>query len=475
MKRTKIIATIGPASRSPECLKSILRAGMDVARMNFSHGTESDHENDHLQLRRVAEEEGIPLAILQDLSGPKIRIGPLEGGKPVTLAEGASVELSYGNDPGNAKRIYTSYEAIADEVSPGGTILIDDAKLALGIESISKGVISCSVHSGGELRENKGINLPGARLSASAPTEKDIRDLTFGLRLGFDMVALSFVKTGDDIQRLKSQMGTENHAIPVIAKIERPEALDNMDEILEAADGVMIARGDLGVEISPERVPAIQKDWIAACNRIGKPVITATQMLESMVSNHRPTRAEASDVANAIYDGSDAVMLSQETAIGRYPVQSVEMMARIARQTERDLKHLERNAFSRTRALSARELAIGRATCQTAADLKARVIVCFTMSGSTAAIISSLRPNADIIAATPDPQVRRRLQIYWGIHSILVDAVDSTDRMIESLDRTLLEEELVQHGETVVISAGAPLQVRGNTNMMKIHLIGSAF
>ncbi len=471
--RTKIVATVGPASGTLETIRRMVEAGVDVFRLNFSHGDHRSHAGYVDAIREAAAEADSPVAIMQDLQGPRIRTGRLRGNGPVELQEGAEVVLRAGDFEGEAGTVPVNYERLAADVSPGDSILLSDGLIELTVLATDGADARCKVTFGGQLGQHKGINLPGVDLSISAPTEKDIRDLRFGLGLGVDFVALSFVRTADEVRRLKQEIeacGPSAAHTPVIAKIEKPEAVENLREILQVADGVMVARGDLGIEMATESVPAVQKKTIRMANRLGVPVITATQMLESMMDSPRPTRAEASDVANAILDGTDAVMLSGETSIGRYPVRAVRVMDRIARKIE-ELRREEPGPVPPEweAAGSARQHALAEAACAIADKLNAAGIVPFTMTGSTARYISQRRPDAPIYALTPNPRTYRQLALVWGVRAVELDVFESTDEMIERGQKRLLELDLAALGDTVVYVAGASTGTPGGSDMLKVH------
>jgi len=473
MRRTRIVATLGPACEDETTLRAVIHAGMDVARVNFSHGTYESHAQRIALVRRLAAEEGRVIAVMQDLSGPKLRVGELQDGR-VVLEPGAVVMLTAAEIVGTARRFTVRYPFLAQDVRPGEPILLDDGLLELEVLGVEGAEVRCRVAVGGVLQPRKGVNLPGTRLSTPSITEKDRRDLAFGLEQEVDYVALSFVRAAADVEELKSLIADHPGPgrVPVIAKIEKPQALDDLDGIIAAGDGVMVARGDLGVEIPAEQVPGHQKDIIRRCNDQGKPVITATQMLQSMIENPRPTRAEASDVANAILDGSDAVMLSGETAVGRYPVEAVQTMARIAETVERGFPY--REWFHRSQAETADTItnAIGQATCEIAYELGAAAIITSTQSGFAARMVARHRPAMPIVATTAEPRTWHRLALVWGVVPLLVPHCASTDAMIACGERSALEAGLVQPGDVVVFTAGVPPEVSGRTNMLKVHVIG---
>ena len=472
MRRAKIVCTIGPASRSPDVLRALVDAGMDVARLNFSHGSHADHAAVVADLRRIADEAGRPLAILQDLQGPKIRLGTLQGGA-VQLSTGARFVLTTEEIEGDADRASTTYKALPSDVTQGDDILLSDGLLRLRVDGVNGEDITCTVVDGGHLRQRAGINLPGAELSVPSMTEKDLADLAFGVEQGVDWVALSFVRSAADVDALKAELARLQADAGVIAKLEKPQAIDALDDIVDAADAIMVARGDLGVEMSPERVPFIQKTIIRACAAAGKPVITATQMLESMIEHPRPTRAEASDVANAVFDGTDAVMLSGETAMGAHPVHAVQMMHRIVSEAERNVAaqpEMRRRA-RREAALSFSD-AIAEAAGQVAADTKAAAIVAFTQSGFSAKLIARSRPQTRIYAFTPHRRVQRLLCVHWGLEPRYAAYLERAQDMIGVVEQQLLEEGIVRAGDSLVFLAGMPSNRPGTTNMLRLHTVG---
>jgi pyruvate kinase len=467
MRKTKIVATIGPASASEERLEALMLAGMDVARLNFSHGTHEAHAAAFQTIRAISARLGRPVAILQDLSGPKIRTGALQGGQPVRLVDGAEITITTEPLVGTAALIATTYAHLADDLKPGDRVLLADGLMELTVLSSEGGLVRCRVVHGGLLGEHKGINLPGVLLSAPAVTEKDIDDLAFGVSLGVDYVAVSFVRQAEDLRQVRRLLREHGTDTPVIAKIEKPEAVKNLDAILGACEGVMVARGDLGVEVSPEKVPMLQKQIIEAANRHGDLVITATQMLESMVSNPRPTRAEASDVANAILDGTDAVMLSAETAIGQYPVEAVGMMSRIALEAEASGRAAGPVAHNRRSYAQA----IAHAACSIAGDLDFKAICALTQSGATARLVSKERPTAPILAFTNQPRVHNRLALLWGVTPLPLDFAGSTDAVIRRVETELLARGLAAAGDSVVVLGGSPLAAKGATNFLKAQKV----
>lgn len=470
MRRTKIVATAGPASRDPETLEKLMGAGVDVFRLNFSHGDHEQHAAIVASVRRIAQTAERSVAILQDLSGPKIRTGALEDPTGVELVEGSTLVITTDESfEGTSEKISTTYEPLPQDVKRGDTILLDDGNLELRVVSTKRNEVTTEVVHGGVLLPQKGMNLPGVRLSTPALTEKDRRDLLFGIDQKVDYVALSFVRRAIDIEKTREIVKGKGASIPIIAKIEKPEAVDELRAILEASDGVMVARGDLGVELSTEQVPTLQKRIIAEANGAGKMVITATQMLESMIDHARPTRAEASDIANAILDGTDAIMLSAETASGRYPIESVETMARIALYTEQHYTfHPPARITGGGGSLVARSLA--RVASTVAEELDCRLIVAFTESGSTARLVSSFRPRSPVAAVTYNPDTFRRLALAWGVVPVLSQFSTTTDEMILQGERLLKERGLVREGDTVLMLGGQS-HTAGATNMLRVHTI----
>ncbi len=470
---TKIVCTLGPASTDQDTMAELIAAGMDVARINFSHGDHAEHLTRLQTLRGLTEGNGSHIGVIGDLQGPKIRTGTLQDNSPVTLVPGQQLIITTQPTAGNRHKVSTTYQQLPQDVQVGKRILLDDGLLELQVVDTSATEVVCEVIVGGTLGEHKGINLPGVRVSAPSLTEKDRTDLEFILNHDFDYVALSFVRSADDVRQLKQLIAAGDGDLPVIAKLEQPEAMDELDEIVAEAAAVMVARGDLGVELPPEDVPILQKRIIATCSRLRKPVIIATQMLDSMREHPRPTRAEASDVANAIFDGTDAVMLSGETAVGRYPVESVQMMRRIAAAAEREQmrgKHLRTEAGTGAEFLDFAD-ALSRAAARTAEVVQAKAIVAFTQSGSTARLASKCRPHVPIIAATPLPGTARRCSLYWGVQPMIIPPADDTDEMIEKVAQQARASGLVKSGDAIVITAGTPIGKPGTTNMMKLQVI----
>jgi pyruvate kinase len=450
-------------------IDALLHAGMDVARLNFSHGTHEEKTRLINYVRRSSARYSKPVAILADLQGPKIRTGALQQGKPVHLHFGQRFVISTRKVIGTEQGVSTTFLALPQSVRKGDRILLNDGEIALRVLSTRGQEVVCQVENGGELGENKGINLPGVKLKIPSLTPKDRRDLQFSLQMGANYVAQSFVRTAADVRAAKAAIARAGKDTPIIAKLEKPEAIDNLEEILEVTDGVMVARGDLGVEMSLEKVPVVQKRIISSARDALVPVITATQMLDSMQKNPRPTRAEASDVANAIFDGSDALMLSGETAAGSYPLESVVMMDRIIREAEASVTSLPRPAISGDLLISE---TIAEAICHAAEELNMKVIAVFTESGSSARLVSKYRPRAPIVAFSPAQEARRRLSLYWGVLPRTIERVHDVDQLAEAAEARLLEEHLVKRGDIVGVIAGTPLGTTGSTNLMKIIRIG---
>jgi pyruvate kinase len=469
-RRAKIICTVGPASNSEAVMRDLLRLGMDIARLNFSHGSHEDHAHNIARLRRAAERERRTVCILQDLQGPKIRTGTLENHEPVLLKTGSIITITPRSAVGTATRIATSFPDLAREVAPGVRILLNDGLIELKVRSVRGKDVLCDVIHGGMLGEHKGINLPGIALSIPALTEKDRKDLEFGLAHGTDAVAISFVRTAADGRTAKQIISAHGADVPVIAKLEKPQAIDHLEEILEVADGVMVARGDLGVELAPEKVPVIQKHVIRRAAAWRRPVITATQMLESMIENPRPTRAETSDVANAIFDGSDAVMLSAETASGQYPRESVSIMARIVVEAEGNMQEFTQPRRRREH----RQLSIAETICESishsAEDLPMGAIAIFTETGNTARMISKYRPKAPIFAFTHVVPVVQRLNLYWGVHPVRCRQAHSAEQMVTMAEQELVQRGVIEPGEVLGVVAGTR-QASGSTNLMRLHIV----
>jgi len=468
-RHSKIVCTIGPASRDPRVLRKLLEAGMDVARLNFSHGSHAEHLNCIQALRATAQKLKKTIAILADLQGPKIRTGVLAGAMPVQLRMGQAFTITTAKILGDSTRVNTTFLALPREVHRGDRILLSDGLIELRVERVSGRDVNCRVVNGGALGEHKGINLPGVHLRVPALTPKDRDDLKFALAHGVDYIAVSFVRRPEDVLLAKSLIRRARKDTPVIAKLEKPEAIDNLEGILQVSDGVMVARGDLGVEMSPERVPVVQKQIIARAREFRRPVITATQMLESMTENPRPTRAEASDVANAVFDGSDAVMLSAETASGKYPAEAAAMMASIICEAEQSITDFARPATQEK--LKVAET-VAELVCHASRELHMRSIVVFTHSGFTARLISRYRPLLPIVAFSPEAQTRRRMALVWGVRPLAIPDLRKVDQLAEISEKRLLEEKLVRKGDVIAVVAGTPMGVRGTTNFMKFHVVG---
>jgi pyruvate kinase len=472
MRKTKIVCTIGPASESKENLKKLIEAGMNVARLNFSHGDFEEHGNRIKNIQAVREELGMTVAILLDTKGPEIRTGKLSI-EPIELVQGEMLTLTTEEILGDQQRISVSYKQLSKDIRVGSTILIDDGLIGLTVEAVQGSEMHCRIVNGGPIKSRKGVNVPGVRINLPGITEKDAADIRFGIEQGVDFIAASFVRKASDVMEIRAILDAHNaRHIHIISKIENQEGVDNLPEILEVSDGLMVARGDLGVEIPAEEVPLVQKRMIEMCNRAGKPVITATQMLDSMQRMPRPTRAEASDVANAIFDGTDATMLSGETAAGKYPIESVQTMARIAERAESALVH--REMFLKQASMQQTNVteAISQAVANSSLDLDARAIITPTESGYTARMVSKYRPKAPIIAVTQDESVMRRLNLVFGVVPMLGPAASNTDELFDLSIKLAQNSGIVAPGDLVVITAGVPVGRSGSTNLIKIHQIG---
>ncbi len=467
MRKTKIICTIGPASESEERLKELMLAGMNVARFNFSHGTHEEQKVKLTRVIKVSNELGLPVATLLDTKGPEIRLKDFEGGKAM-LEAGQQFTLTTDEVMGTAEKASITYKNLKDDVKKGMTILIDDGKIEMTIEKITENDIVCRVINGGAVSNHKGINVPGAILSMPYISEVDRADITFCAQMGFDFLAASFARCKEDILEVRKILDEHKSKAKIIAKIENMQGIDNLDEILDVSDGIMVARGDMGVEIPLEEVPVIQKAMIKKAVAKGKHVITATQMLESMISNPRPTRAETADVANAIYDGTTAIMLSGESAAGKYPVEAVKTMARIAERTEQDIDYSGRMKKSTQDMKGDITTAISHATCTTAADLNAAAIITVTMSGFTAGMVSRFKPGCTIIGCSVNPRVCRQLNLSWGVAPLLIEKKDTADDLFEEATLQAKKAGLVKEGDVVVLTAGVPLGTTGTTNMLRV-------
>src|SRR5690242_20387599 len=470
-RKARIVCTLGPASSTEVMLRDLMRTGMDVARLNFSHGTHEEKANLIERLRKVAQKEGRTICILQDLQGPKIRTGRLKYRTPIAIKSGARLTITPRDIAGTAALLSTTFKTLAQEVEPGSRVLLSDGLIELRVMAVRGEDVECEVVNGGMLGEHKGINLPGAVVSVPSLTEKDEKDLDFGLKHGVDIVAVSFIRTADDIRLVREKIRLARADVWVVAKLEKPQAIEHLEEILEISDAVMVARGDLGVEMPPEKVPIIQKHVIRRAAAWRKPVITATQMLESMIENPRPTRAEASDVANAIFDGSDAVMLSAETASGKYPREAVRMMAKIVSETEAQVA-----AEPAHRRRSNGKLSISETICESVAhaaqELDMRAIAVFTETGTTARLISKYRPFADIYAFSSIPAVCNRVNLLWGVKPVEAPHTPATDSMVRSAERLLLDHKFVERQDIIGIVAGTR-STSGSTNFLRLHVIGS--
>lgn len=474
MKKTKIVCTIGPASESPEMLAELMNAGMNVARLNFSHGDHEEHAARIKHIKETAKAIGKNIGILLDTKGPEIRTHNMQNGE-IELTSGSPLMVSMKETEGTADMISITYEGLIDDVHAGTKILLDDGLIELEVTGVKRdsGIIETKVLNDGVLKNKKGVNVPGVSVNLPGMTEKDAKDIIFGIKEGVDFIAASFVRRTSDVLEIRQLLEQHNaEHIHIIPKIENQEGVDNIDEILEVSDGLMVARGDLGVEIPPEEVPLVQKELIKKCNALGKPVITATQMLDSMQRNPRPTRAEASDVANAIFDGSDAVMLSGETAAGSYPAEAVKMMNSIALRAENALRHKEILSFRSKNTDHTMTDAICQSVAHTAINLDVNAIVTPTESGHTARMISKYRPKAPIVAVTSDERVTRKLALVWGVYPQLSEKVRTTDEMLDLAVRESLNSGIVKHGDLIIITAGVPVGETGTTNLMKVHIVG---
>ena len=470
IKRTKIVCTLGPASQSEEVLRELILNGLNVCRFNFSHGSHEEHKGRIDMVKKVREELNRPIAILLDTKGPEIRTGNFADPE-VLLEEGSEFTITMDEVVGTKEICTVSYKGLADDVKEGDTILIDDGLVGLRVKSVENGNIKCIVENSGIVKNHKGVNVPGVKINLPAITPKDVSDIEFGIREGIDMIAASFVRKASDVLAIREILEKNNAGdVLILSKIENQEGVENIDEILQVSDGIMVARGDLGVEIPTEEIPIVQKMIIKKCNELAKPVITATQMLDSMIRNPRPTRAEVTDVANAIYDGTDAIMLSGETAAGKYPVEAVKVMASIAKRIEQTLDYDRMLKEKGSKNVTVTD-AISHATCTTAVDLNASAIITSTSSGYTAKMVSKFRPQAPIIAATSNEAVMRRLALTWGVCPIKSALAGNTDEVIEKSIEASIESGYVKNGELVVITAGVPVGVSGTTNLIKVHVI----
>ena len=468
IRHAKIVCTLGPATDTLERARALVEAGMDVARLNLSHGTHADHEQIYARVRAAGDEAGRAVGVLVDLQGPKIRLGRIASG-PITLLPGDEFTITTEDVPGSKVLVSTTYAGLPGDVSPGLQILVDDGRVCLEVVSVDGPRVRTRVVEGGTVSDHKGINVPGAALSVPALSEKDVDDLRWALRIGADLVALSFVRSPADYDAVAKVMDEEGRRIPVIAKIEKPQAVERLDDIVEAFDGFMIARGDLGVEMPLEQVPIVQKRAITLARRSAKPVIVATQMLESMISASRPTRAEVSDCANAVLDGADALMLSKETSVGEHPAAAVTTMARIIGRVESEALDAIPAVVTKART---RGGAIGHAATEVGADLDACYLVAFTETGDSARRLARYRSPIPLVAFTPVPATRSQLALTWGVETFLVAPVSHTDQMIRQVDRSLLDLQRCNKGDLVVVIAGSPPGEAGSTNMLRVHRIG---
>jgi pyruvate kinase len=467
-RRAKIVCTLGPATASAEQVIALVESGMDVARLNFSHGAHADHATAYRLVREASDRTGHAVAVLADLQGPKIRLGTFADG-PVEWVTGSQVVITVEDVAGTAERVSTTYKDLVNDVAAGDRLLVDDGNLALTVLAVDGHDVTCLVVEGGQVSNNKGLSLPGVAVSVPALSEKDEEDLRFALQLGVDFIALSFVRSPDDVELVREIMRQEDVEVPVIAKLEKPEAVERLDAIVEAFDGLMVARGDLGVELPLEQVPLVQKRAIQSARERNKPVIVATQMLESMITNSRPTRAEASDVANAVLDGADAVMLSGETSVGAYPIAAVRTMERIIDAVESDhapVPEVVRRSRSRSGAIVRAAKDVGEAL-----DVKA--LATFTQTGETTRRLSALHPRQPLLAFTVDPRVRSRLALTWGVETFLVPQVSHTDDMVAQVDFSLLSIGRLKVGDRVVVVAGSPPNTVGSTNLIRVHEVGT--
>ncbi len=470
MRRAKIVCTLGPATSSAEQIRESGDAGIDVARLNLSHGSYADHENSYRNVRRAAEESGRAVAVLVDLQGPKIRLGRFGSG-PQSLAVGDVFTITTEDVVGDAQICSTTYPGLPGDVDPGDLVLVDDGKVTLRVTAVEGPRVTTEVVVAGVVSDNKGLNLPGVAVSVPAMSEKDVADLRWGLRQGADLIALSFVRDASDAADVRRIMDEEGVHVPVIAKVEKPQAVANLEAVVDAFDGVMVARGDLGVELPLEQVPLVQKQAVDLCRRQAKPVIVATQVLESMIAAPRPTRAEASDCANAVLDGADAIMLSGETSVGQYPFEAVRTMARIIESTEQ-------HGLDRIRPLGTNPHtkggAITRAALDVAVNLSCQYLAVFTTTGDSARRMARLRSEIPLIVFTPEPSVRTQLALTWGVQTFFMDYVTHTDEMVLRLDEMLLADGVAQEGDLVVVVAGAPPGIPGSTNALRVHKMGDA-
>ncbi|MFJ4679333.1 pyruvate kinase [Kitasatospora sp. NPDC088783] len=471
MRRAKIVCTLGPAADSYDQIKALVDAGMDIARLNLSHGSHAEHEDRYHRVRKASDETGRSVGVLADLQGPKIRLATFADG-PVLLERGDEFTITVDDVPGDREVCGTTYKGLAADVSPGERILVDDGRVTLEVTRVDGPRVRCAVVEGGLVSDHKGLNLPGVAVSVPALSDKDVEDLRWALRTGADIVALSFVRSGKDVEEVHRIMAEEGRRIPVIAKIEKPQAVENLESIVDAFDGIMVARGDLGVELPMEQVPIVQKRAVKLARRNAKPVIVATQMLDSMINASRPTRAEASDVANAVLDGTDAVMLSGETSVGKYPVETVRTMARIVEAAEEEvlaegLPPLTASGKPRTQGG-----AVARAAAEIGDFLDAKYLIAFTQSGDTARRLTRYRSPIPVLAFTYEPAVRSQLALTWGVETFLGPFVTTTDELVAQVDSALLSLGRCAPGDVVIITAGSPPGLAGSTNLVRVHHVG---
>ncbi|MEU5382622.1 MULTISPECIES: pyruvate kinase [Kitasatospora] len=471
MRRAKIVCTLGPAADSYDQIKALVDAGMDIARLNLSHGSHAEHEERYHRVRKASDESGRSVGVLADLQGPKIRLATFADG-PVLLERGDEFTITVDDVPGDREICGTTYKGLAADVSRGERILVDDGRVCLEVTHVEGPRVHCIVIEGGLVSDHKGLNLPGVAVSVPALSDKDVEDLRWALRTGADVIALSFVRSGKDVEAVHRIMAEEGRRIPVIAKIEKPQAVENLESIVDAFDGIMVARGDLGVELPLEQVPIVQKRAVKLAKRNAKPVIVATQMLDSMINASRPTRAEASDVANAVLDGTDAVMLSGETSVGKYPVETVKTMARIVEAAEQDvlaagLPELTPSSKPRTQGG-----AVARAAAEIGDFLDAKYLIAFTRSGDTARRLTRYRSPIPVLAFTCEPAVRSQLALTWGVETFLGPFVTTTDELVAQVDSALLSLGRCKPGDVVIITAGSPPGLAGSTNLVRVHHVG---
>ena len=471
MRRAKIVCTLGPATDTYDQIKTLVEAGMDVARLNMSHGSHADHEDRYRRVRKPSDEIGHSVGILADLQGPKIRLARFAEG-PVLLERGDEFTITTDDVPGTRDICGTTYKGLAADVSRGERILVDDGRVTLEVTDVEGPRVHTMCIEGGLISDNKGLNLPGVSVSVPALSDKDIDDLRWALRIGADIIALSFVRSGRDAEDVHRVMAQEGRRVPVIAKIEKPQAVDNLEDIVDAFDGIMVARGDLGVEMPLEAVPLVQKRAVKLARRNAKPVIVATQMLDSMIDSSRPTRAEASDVANAVMDGADAVMLSGETSVGKHPIETVKTMSRIVEAAEEDMLAPGLPPLTDRNKPRTQGGAVARVAAEMGDFLNAKFLVAFTQSGDTARRLSRYRSPIPVLAFTPEPATRSQLNLTWGVETFLGPVVQTTDAIVDHVDEQLLRIGRCQKGDVVIITAGSPPGVAGTTNMVRVHHVG---